>query len=282
MRETTWTIRGRPFGALEWGEPSGVPVVFLHGYLDHAGAWAGVAPLVRGWRIAYDHRGHGRSPHVTPSDADPFVTYQFAEYLADLDDLLGQLGPVVLVGHSMGGTIASMYAGVRPERVLGLVTVDGLGLPDSSERAVERMLEFLDETAALPVNKVFASAADAAARLRRTHPALSPEVADALVARGVREVEGGVTWSWDARHRIRGPIPYRHANHVQFLRRVRCPVLCVFPERSPFAASDVAELVGAMPHRQELTVPDAGHMVHLDAPERLGTAVAEFVAALVR
>lgn len=281
MRETTWTVRGRPFAALEWGDREGLPTVLLHGFLDHAGTWSRVAARLSGWRLALDHRGHGRSPHVGEGDDDAFHTYTFAEYLADLDGLLAQTGPALLVGHSMGGTLASMYAGVRPERVRGLVTVDGLGLVDSSASGPDRMIEFLDGVARLPRNRRFASVAEAAARLRLTHPALDEAWSLELAARGTRPDGDGWTWSWDPRHRLRGPVPYRHDHHAHFLRRVRCPVLVVRPEHSPFADADVERLTGALPPHEVVRVPGAGHMVHLDAPAMLADALASFRARLV-
>ncbi len=280
MRETTWTVRGRVLAGLEWGEPVGRPVVFLHGFLDHAGAWSRVVEGLSGWRVAYDHRGHGRSAHQSASDDDAFLTYHFAEYLADLDGLLAQLGPAVLVGHSMGGTIATMYAGVRPDRVLGVISVDGLGLADGADGAVTRMEEFLDGVARLPVNKRFASVDDAAARLRRTHPALDQAWSNELAARCLREVDGGYTWSWDARHRLRGPVPYRHDHHARFLRRIRCPVLSVHPEHSPFRDQDVAALEAEIAMVQIVVIANSGHMVHIDAPMRLTECIASFLQSV--
>ncbi len=275
MRAATYHLHGRPYAALEWGERGGIPTVLLHGYLDHAGAWSRVAPGLSGWIVAIDHRGHGLSPHCGPGES-----YSFPDYLADLDALLAELGPAKLVGHSMGGTIASMYAGVRPEKVVALVTVDGLGLFDSSTHSAERMTQFLDEMARPPANKVFPSLEAAAARLRHSNPALDEAWATELAGRILRPVVDGFTWTWDARHRIRGPIPYRHDNHAQFLRRIRCPVLAVHPEHSPFAAADVAHLESLVANIRRVTVPGATHMVHLDTPAQLAAAIRPFLDAI--
>lgn len=274
MRATTYTLHGRDYAALEWGAPTGTPTVLLHGFLDHAGSWARVAEGLGGWRLAIDHRGHGLSPHAGPGE-----TYHFPDYLADLDALLAQVGPARLVGHSMGGTIASMYAGVRPSRVRCLVTVDGLGLFDSSTQSVERMSQFLDEVASPPTNRVFPTVEAAAARLRHSNPSLDEAWARALAERTLRPEGGGFTWTWDPRHRIRGPVPYRHDNHLQFLRRVVCPVLAVHPENSPFAPADVHLLESAIAKLRTVEVAGAGHMVHLDAPAALAAAIRPFLDA---
>lgn len=276
MREMDWTLRGLPFGGVAWGTPDETPIVFLHGWLDHAGSWEEVAERVPGWRVAPDHRGHGRSPRVGPG-----TTYHFPDYVADLDALLDELGGRPrLVGHSMGGTIATMYAGARPERVAAVVTVDGLGLADGEGEAADRLVAFLDGTRRGVKEKVHASVADAAARLRGAMPFLTEARARRLAERDTRPVDGGVTWTHDPRHRIRGAIPYRHVHHQALLARIRCPVLSVHPQHSPFAPADVSALESTIPDLRVVEIPDATHMVHLQAPEALATAIRSFFATL--
>jgi pimeloyl-ACP methyl ester carboxylesterase len=268
MRNTEYLIQGRKYAAIEWGDPVGEPIVLLHGFLDHAGAWRDVAEQLPGWRIAFDQRGHGQSAHVPEGE-----TYHFADYLADLDALSRQVGPMHLVGHSMGGTVASMYAGVRSDRVLSLTIVDGLGLQDSTNEAVDRMARFLDDLNQPPRNKVFASIDEAVARLRSANPHLGDEYGRFLAERGTVQVPGGFTWSWDPRHRMRGPIPYRHDNHAQFLRRITCRVLSIRPEFTPFSVENCAALESCIPKLERRTIPGATHMVHLENPEAVAEAI---------
>lgn len=276
MREVEWTLRGLPFGGLEWGAPDASPIVFLHGWLDHAGSWEEVAEEVPGWRLAPDHRGHGRSARVGPG-----TTYHFPDYVADLDALLDQLGGRPrLVGHSMGGTIATLYAGARPERVAAVVTIDGLGLADGEAEAADRLVAFLDGSRRPVRDKVHADVHEAAARLRAAMPFLDEARALRLALRDTRPVEGGVTWAHDPRHRIRGAVPYRHGHHRALLERIRCPVLSIHPEHSPFAPPDVAALEQAIRDLSVVEVPGAAHMVHLQAPRAVAAAVRSFFDAL--
>lgn len=274
MHERTWRLRGLDFTGLCWGQEGGIPTVFLHGYLDHAGSWSRVAEGLDGWRLALDLRGHGRSPHLTQGD-----TYHFPEYVADLDALVTLLGGLVnLVGQSMGGTIASIYAGARPFAVRRLAVLDGLGLHDSGEEAADRLVAFLDGVRDPPRNRTFPDVAAAAARLRHANRTLDETWAMELAARSTIPVPGGVTWSWDARHRIRGAVPYRQAHHQQLLRRIQCPVLSVHPELSPFHPADVAALEGCIAGLRVAHIEGAGHMVHLDAPEAVAAALRPFLA----
>lgn len=278
-RDAAWTLRGLHFAGLEWGEPTGRPTIFLHGFLDHAGSWARVAGGLPGYRVAYDQRGHGRSAHVTQGE-----TYHFPEYLADLDALVDALrartgaSRVALVGQSMGGTVASLYAGARPDVVDRLAIVDGLGLHDGGDDARDRLVTFLDGVKAEPVNRVFEDVAAAAARLRQSHVYIDEAWSMTMAARITRPVPGGVTWTWDARHRIRGPTPYRHQHHQALLRAIACPALVIVPEHSPFQAVDIDALAGAIPGARRVVIPGASHMVHMDAPAALAGALAPFLS----
>jgi pimeloyl-ACP methyl ester carboxylesterase len=275
MRERTWSLRGLRFAGLEWGEPSDAPVVFLHGFLDHAGGWARVARDLGRGALALDLRGHGQSAWVGPGE-----TYHFAEYIADLDALVQALGGrVVLVGHSMGGTLGSMYAGARPECVERLAILDGLGLPDGGAGSRERLVAFRDAARTPHEARPMASVEEAASRLRRSWTALDEAFALALARRGTREVEGGVVWSYDPRHRARSAVPYRQDQHLSLLREITCPVLSIHPEHCLFAAEDVGRLEAGIRDLRVVTIAGAGHMLQLEAPELVARHLRGFLDA---
>ncbi len=268
-----WTLRGVAFTGLQWGELSGAPIVLLHGFLDHAGGWDRVAVRLGLGCLALDHRGHGGSAWVGPAE-----TYHFAEYIADLDALVELLGGRVrLVGHSMGGTLGSIYAGARPERVERLAVLDGLGLPDGAAGARSRMVEFLDAARAPRAVRPMASVEEAAGRLQRAWPALDAAFAFDVARRGTRAVEGGVVWAYDPRHRARAAVPYRQDQHQRFLEAITCPVLSLHPEHGPFAVEDVARLESAIPDLRVVTIPGAGHMLPLEAPEAVANCLRAFL-----
>lgn len=269
------------FAGLRWpadeAGAAGPVTVFLHGFLDHAGAWEGVAELLPGERVAVDHRGHGRSQHNPPG-----ASYFFADYLADLDVLLDALSPtrpVRLVGHSMGGTIATLYAGARPQRVASVVSLDGLGLHDGGDEVVVRMEQFLDGAKKPPRNRPMPSVRAAADRILRDHPRVGADWANRLAERGTVPVEGGVTWSFDPLHRARSPVPYRHGHHLPLLARIQAPVLALRPEFPVFAADDVAKLEAAVPTLTAVTIPGTGHSMHQEAPGMIAREIRSFWVA---
>jgi len=105
-----------------WGDVADPCVVVVYGNGGHAHWWDTLVPaLVPGWRVlAPDLRGHGESAWAEPP------AYRLDDYAEDLRAILDALvvGPVALVGHSMGGRIAVRYAAASPERVRGLAILD--------------------------------------------------------------------------------------------------------------------------------------------------------------
>src|SRR5215831_2274303 len=117
------TINGRRHHYLEWGDSANPALVLLHGGNTSArGSWTRAAPAFadRYRIVAPDHRGHGET------DWDAAAEYYVAKYVADLVQLVHQLGLEAfdLVGHSLGGIIALTYSASHPERVQRLVLVD--------------------------------------------------------------------------------------------------------------------------------------------------------------
>lgn len=129
-RSSTLALRHLNYHVRHWGpEQSDLPtLVLLHGWMDVSASYQFTVDALRQSRriIAPDWRGFGLTTGA------PVDHYVFADYLADLDLLLDHYAPgeaIDLVGHSMGGNVAMMYGGVRPERVRKLVNLEGFGLP---------------------------------------------------------------------------------------------------------------------------------------------------------
>jgi len=257
-----------------WGPEDGPVVLFLHGFLDQGPAWMRVAePLVKaGFRVlVYDHRGHGLSDHVGAGGY-----YHFPDYLTDLEAVIDGLGleHLNLVGHSMGGTVAGLFAGLRPERVDRLVLVEGLGPPCVDEQgAVDQFVKHMDHLLAPPKHTVFSSVQDAADRLKRYTPALDVDLALYLATRGTKEVEGGYTWRWDALHRTRSPMAYDLQRHIAILRRVTAPTTLVYGADSWYLSLQY------LTEREEAVRPVArhvlpgGHAVHIDSAVGLADVI---------
>ncbi len=251
------------------------PLVCLHGFLEQGASWNGVAERLERPVLAPDQRGFGRSGHVGTGGF-----YHFWDYVSDLDLLLEQVSPdapVDLLGHSMGGTVACLYAGSRPERIRRLVLVEGLGPPDTEASLVGRARQFLRHKREPPQHKVMSDVEAAAHRMTRHNPKLDPAVAHALAARSTRETPGGVTWAWDPRHRARFPRPFVERHFLPFVQEITAPTLVVWGADSPFPGLDRAEHLTSAETVRIHRIDGAGHLVHHDAPEQLAEHIEAFL-----
>lgn len=137
-------IHNRTYHLRRWGNPQAPLLIFLHGWMDFSGSHQFVVDqLKKEWNIvAPDWAGYGLS------EGRMGISYM-SEYLADLDALIEHFSPsdpVSIVAHSMGGGVASMYAGARPERVKQLVNMEGFWPPaaklESPPQSVATWLSF--------------------------------------------------------------------------------------------------------------------------------------------
>lgn len=266
---------------LEWGAGDRV-VLLLHGYLEHAHGWDFVAPRLAaaGYHVfALDWRGHGDSEWIGRGGY-----YHFLDYIADLSCLVPQLGErVAVVGHSMGGGAAVLYAGTEPERVWALALIEGIGVPDSDPADVpQRVVAWLGDlrrVAATPPRRVL-SEETAARRIASNFTSMPPAMASHLVRHNLRlDGESGLRWKFDPLHQTRSPQPTYVAQARAFWQRIDCPVLYVQGSESQLRLSeaDLEERVAAMRGRR-WTIAGAAHHPQLETPEELAGALSEFLA----
>jgi len=184
-------VRGLRCHLREWGEPGAPQLVLLHGWMDVSASFQFVVDaLERQWHVlAPDWRGFGLS------DKGPGDCYWFPDYMADLDAILDAISPeapAVVIGHSMGGNVALLYAGVRPARVRAVVNLEGFGLKDTTpEMAPVRYARWLDDLKTPPVARRYATVAEVGERLRRNNPRLDPERAAFLARHWSRRTADG-------------------------------------------------------------------------------------------
>jgi pimeloyl-ACP methyl ester carboxylesterase len=281
------TVRGLRTHVRHWGR-EGAPIIFMvHGWMDVGASFQFVADNLQGdWHvIAPDWRGFGLSERISGD------TYYFPDYLGDLDAMLDHYSPdapVNLLGHSMGGNVVGLYAGVRPERVRRLINLEGFGLkaagPEQAPRQYARWLDGLRETVPL---RTYPSLAAVAARLQKTNPRLSDERAAFLAPHWSAQNDAG-EWEilGDPAHKKPGPILYRIEEVLACWTAITAPVLWVEAEQTNMwdwmgpKAQARAEVDRRLSHLKDVRsemLADAGHMLHHDQPEHLARLIEGFL-----
>jgi pimeloyl-ACP methyl ester carboxylesterase len=261
---------------VEWGPASAPPVVMLHGLRSYAHTWEPVAQaLLPHWRvIALDQRGRGGS------DWDAQRRYHTASYVADLEALVDALGLArfVLVGHSMGGTNAIVYAAGHPERVSGLVIEDmgpGASMASGGTDRIKRELK------ATPAS--FTDWTEARSFWRRQRPHISEEALQSRLLYSLKAGEGGrIVWRHDAEGIAEARLnatPEQLVDLWPAVDALRMPTLLTRGGESDFLSEATAtEMVQRNPLIQQVAVPGASHYVHDDQLNRFNAALTGWLA----
>ena len=176
-------LRGLAHRVLTWGDADAPPLFLVHGWMDVAASFQFLVDAFARERhvVAPDLRGFGGSAWQPQG-------YWFPDYVADLEALIERYAPdrpVDIVGHSLGGNVAMIYAGVRPSRVRRAVSLEGFGLPDQPPRTRRAAIaKWLDALASPPSFRPYANLAAVADRLQKDNPRLTRERAVFLASHG--------------------------------------------------------------------------------------------------
>ncbi|MBV7457426.1 alpha/beta hydrolase [Acidovorax sp. sif1233] len=292
-RSSTLPLRHLNYHVRHWGpEDSALPtLVLLHGWMDVSASYQFTVDALRQERriIAPDWRGFGLT---SAAQADH---YFFADYLADLDLLLDHCAPgeaIDLVGHSMGGNIAMMYAGVRPERIRRLVNLEGFGMPASRpEQAPRRYAQWIDELKQLRSGelalKTYDSQDGVARRLMKTNPRLSEDKARWLAGHWARpNAQGQWEILGDPAHKITSAQLYRLDEALALYGRISAPVLAVEASddslgqwwKGKYSLEEYHQRLTHVRDVRTAVVQDAGHMLHHDQPGQVAQLIEHFLA----
>ena len=256
------TLNGLRAHYVEWGPPDATPIVLLHGLRSYARTWEPVAAELAGRHrlIALDHRGRGDSVW------DPEGRYTTEAYVSDLEEFVDRLGleRFVLIGHSMGGANAIVYAARHPERVR-LAVIEDIGPGSSAHGAgAERIRHELERTP-----RRFAGLAEARAYWRSVRPGISGDALDSRVRHTLRaDADGTLLWKFDLEGIARTRLSTDASQRVDlwpYLVTLRCPTLVLRGARSDFLPGSVCdEMAARQPLLTWQEIPGAGHYVHDD------------------
>ena len=287
-------IRHLRYHVRQWGTPSPdkTPLVMVHGWMDVSASFQFVIDAMRQdqWVIAPDWRGFGltETPHTD--------NYWFPDYLADLDFLLDHYvgdRSVNLVGHSMGGHIATLYSGVRPERVAKLVNIEGFGMAATRpSQAPGRYAKWMDELKTLARGeldlKPYADLEGVAQRLIKTNPRLGTDKAHWLAQHwSSANAQGEWRILGHAAHKITNAQLFKVDEVLAIYERISAPMLCVVAStdslkqwwNDQYTQPEFMQRIASVPNIRHAVIDDAGHMLHHDQPDVLARLLEEFLSS---
>jgi pimeloyl-ACP methyl ester carboxylesterase len=251
---------------LDWGNTDAVPIILLHGLCATAHYWDFFASHMTNkyHLIAVDQRGHG--------DSDWAESYGPRDYVLDLEAFVEslKLGEFVLIGHSMGGINAIIYAARHPDQVSALVIVD-IG-PEIAAAGIERMER---ERASEP--DAFRSEEEAISYLKEREPRQPDDFIRHQMKYALRKGEKGrLAFKYDKKLQsteLRSPTwLWEHVNQII------CPALLIHGAESDMLADEVAQtMAGSLAFGSVIDVEGAGHSVPGDKPEAFEAAVRDFL-----
>jgi pimeloyl-ACP methyl ester carboxylesterase len=251
-------LDGLMFHYLDWGG-DGPPLVMLHGFSSHAHTWDHTAAaLHERYRVlALDQRGHGDTDWA-PEYGSRLMIGDVLRFVDALD-----LDRIVLMGLSMGGNNAYLFAAAHPDRVDRLVVLD-IG-PEVATAGTQRIMASIEE------GVVFGSEEEAVAQARAANPRPTDETLRHRVAHNLRPLpDGTLTFKWDMALRTgtAGRDDYTVEERWEAWRSVRCPVLLVRGDDSDILAIETAErMLKENPRATLAVVADCGHSITLDRPD---------------
>jgi len=281
------SLRGVQMHVRHWGSEHAPKLFMLHGWMDVSASFQFVVDCFkRDWHvIALDWRGFGLSDRVA-SDC-----YWFPDYLGDLDALLEAISPdqpVQLIGHSMGGNVATLYAGIRPQRVAKLINLEGFGLANAvPAQAPNRYAKWLDELREPPTMRSYPSREAVIQRLCKNNPRLTPERAEFLSQHwAAADQQGEWHVQGDPKHKIVSANVYRTEEVLACWQQITAPVLWVEAEHTEVwrwmgpkeeTRAEIDRRRQVIPHVTAALIKDAGHMLHHDQPEALAHLIEGFL-----
>jgi len=255
---------------LDWGNASAPHLLLIHGSQDHCHNWDWMAQQ---WSkdyhvVAPDLRGHGDSEWVKGSQ------YAMLDYVYDMAQLIHQenLAPVNIVAHSLGGTIACLLAGLYPDQVSSLVSIEGVGgVPmwyrDPGMSPQERILEWINNMRQFAGRETrkYETLSDAFERMQKANPHLTEERARHLTVHGSnRHEDGRYGWKFDNYTHSRSPYSIPFEDMALIWEGIECPTLLLNGKQGFGHRTGQNDTLKHFRHGRVMDIDQAGHWVHHD------------------
>jgi len=279
MIEYKLELSGCECSVVEWN-PSGKNLVFgLHGWLDNLASFETLAASMPDVRlIAFDFPGHGHSDHLGDGR-----TYYFLDGLFLIDDLIEhfRLESANLLGHSMGGAIATIYAAAQPKRLNKLILIEALGpITSPIEQTQSAFCKALDQRRVLKnKRKPIYNSFDQALAARAAVSEVRPELIKPLVERALNCTDDGYTWRADSRLRVPSTLRMSEDQLRSLLPSITAPTLLIEAKSGMLQSANAQYVQDRKPLLKHLTTHllPGSHHLHLEYPDEIGRLITDFL-----
>lgn len=276
--ERTIEIPGLSLAARIHGPEDGMPVIALHGWLDNAASFEPLVELLPDYDwIALDFVGHGHSAHRPPNS-----WYHYVDYLDDVHCALRELGwdTCTLIGHSLGGAVASAFAAAWPERIERLVMIESPGpIAGKPGKSLDTLRTGLRERITHDASKLrLFPSLDSAVAARRAAGGLSDAVARLLMQRNLVEHADGMALRSDPRLKLTSPVRIHEDIAMEWLAGIACPTLAIGadPIFPGFDEAVRTRRMAQVPDLRFVLLP-GNHHLHMETPAPVAAEIAAFL-----
>ena len=275
MKEQSWMMGQSELRGLD-NQGKGPLIIGLHGFLDNAASMLPLAPYLSEYQfVAIDWPGHGKSPHRSVD-----AHYHLLDYIQDLYNLCESQNwqDVILVGHSMGGIIASIFAASFPEHVLGVVSLDACGpLTLPADKSAEQLKAAVTSRLPKPKRDIPVDLEQAiTARCKVSD--IAPEHARLILERNITTLASGQTiWQSDSKLRTKSTLRLTESQAQNFMENIQCPICFVGADKSFKQVEQVYALRTGWLKNSQLTMFSGGHHIHMEKPCEISEVICSFV-----
>jgi pimeloyl-ACP methyl ester carboxylesterase len=282
MRDISFQLEHCTLAGLCEGKEGSPVVLALHGWLDNA---ASFKPIAQYWQeffpgtqlIAIDLPGHGLSSHKS---VDAY--YHFVDWLDVLLELFEQQGwqQIDIIGHSMGGMIASAFAAAFPEKIAKLCLIEAIGFVtgNSDETAHQLRKGILSRRQLATKQKAKHISLSSAIAARMSVSDLGFDQAKLLVERGLQAEHDGMSWRSDAKLRLTTPIRITLDQAKNIFQAIECPVQLIRGHQGFDMVKNGESVYGSLISQFSSISIDGGHHPHMEFPQQVLTEIAVFLA----
>lgn len=278
MHDVRFSLSNLHITGLTNGNQGKPLVIALHGWLDNAASFIPLAKYFNDYHlIAIDFIGHGLSSHRSPD-----AHYHQIDFVHDLHELVVTQGykDFILVGHSMGGIVASMYASSFPDFVSHYITIESFGpltktaksSPAQMRESIESRLKLAARDAKHPQNF------ETVVKARALAGDLTMDAAELLVNRNIYEQDGALRFRTDRRLRTISSLRVTDDQAQHFMQNIQCPTLVIMGDKGyEMMREKVKERFDWVEHLTQVTCK-GGHHLHMDNPQEIADHILQFLS----